>query len=203
MWVVKLGGSLAHSSDLNSWLDVFSETSRGRVVIVPGGGSYADEVRRAQSVSGFDDDTAHCEALTAMEQFGLSLCGMVENLVPAETESEIQNILAQERVAVWMASKLALADKSIPKSWDVTSDSLAAWLATRLNAQALILVKSVSLPFLSISPSKLSEMGVVDKAFPNFVDCSRYQVRTLHVGQSDLMREALRSNELVGVNVVN
>ena len=44
--VVKLGGSVVRSSELQSWLDAIAQGA-GRIVVVPGGGALADEVRAA------------------------------------------------------------------------------------------------------------------------------------------------------------
>ena len=45
MWVVKIGGSLSHDPMLRKWLVELCEVGGGRVVIVPGGGDFADKVR--------------------------------------------------------------------------------------------------------------------------------------------------------------
>jgi aspartokinase-like uncharacterized kinase len=45
MWVVKLGGSLLGSPELPRWLDTLVKISDGKVLIVPGGGMFADAVR--------------------------------------------------------------------------------------------------------------------------------------------------------------
>ncbi|MCG8046554.1 MAG: hypothetical protein N0C89_17320 [Candidatus Thiodiazotropha endolucinida] len=74
MWVVKLGGSLFNSADLRDWLAVLAKA--GSLVIVPGGGPFADQVRLAQRLWQIDDSSAHLMALLAMEQFGRMLCGL-------------------------------------------------------------------------------------------------------------------------------
>ena len=51
--VVKLGGSLAASSHLPRLLEQLARTPN--LVIAPGGGPFADAVRRAQKERGFDD----------------------------------------------------------------------------------------------------------------------------------------------------
>jgi aspartokinase-like uncharacterized kinase len=52
--VVKLGGSFAFSKHLRDWIETLAACA-GRVVIVPGGGPFADAVRLAQPRMGFDD----------------------------------------------------------------------------------------------------------------------------------------------------
>jgi aspartokinase-like uncharacterized kinase len=79
----------------------------------------------------------------------------------------------------------------IPQSWDLTSDSLAAWLANALGAQMLVLVKSVQPDANAISAMELSERGWVDPTFPVMTAQSQYQTRLLNKGQFDVMEHML------------
>jgi aspartokinase-like uncharacterized kinase len=169
MWVVKLGGSMLGAPELQAWLDMLSSQSDGRVVVVPGGGVFADAVRQAQQKAGFDDAAAHHVALLAMDQYGLVMKALQPTLVTAASELEIAERSWQHRAIVWLPSSMVLADDTIPKSWDVTSDSLAAWLATRLGAERLVLVKSAGLSQGGTTPAQLSREGIVDAAFPEFM----------------------------------
>ena len=181
--VVKLGGSLANSDQLPQWLDVISTAGAGKVVLVPGGGPWADEVREAQKREGFDDRVAHRKALRAMERFGHVLAGMRSGLVPAAGITEIQKVLSADNVAVWMPYEMVVADSSIPECWDVTSDSLAAWLANRLNARMLLLVKSLTLDGPSPGVHDLVRRGWVDSAFAKFA--SDPSLRSVLLGRGD------------------
>lgn len=138
--VVKLGGSHAESPLLPSWIRAI-EAAAGRVVLVPGGGPFADAVRAAQPVMGFDDEAADAMAMLAMAQFGLALCSLGTRLVPSERPAEIREALAAGRVPVWAPLAMVRREGNLPASWSVTSDSLALWLACRLGAAALLLVK--------------------------------------------------------------
>jgi aspartokinase-like uncharacterized kinase len=164
---VKLGGSLATSPLLRPWLDALA-AGAGQLVLVPGGGPFADEVRSMQRRCGFDDPTAHRLALLAMEQYGLMLAGLEPMLRPAATHAGIARVLAAGQVAVWQPTRMALGRKEIPESWDVTSDSLAAWLAAELRADGLLLVKSAPIPAES-SVEDLVRLGVVDPLLPAFL----------------------------------
>lgn len=183
MLVVKLGGSLAASPELPRWVDMIAAAGAGKVVLVPGGGPWADAVRAAQAREGFDDCTAHRRALLAMEQYGRVLVEMNARLVAAQNESTIRKALSQASVPVWMPCEMAVAEASIPESWDVTSDSLAAWLAALLGASRLLLVKS--LPSIARQPAaeEMAALGWVDAAFPRYA-CASFEVHLL--GASDL-----------------
>lgn len=172
MWIVKLGGSLLGSPELPYWLETLVKISDGQVVIVPGGGLFADAVREAQQRTNVSDAVAHELALLAMDQFGLLLAGMNSKLVTASSELEIAERGWQHRCIVWLPSKMVLADDSVPKNWQVTSDSLSAWLANKIGAKQLVLVKSKSLERYSksvnISMQSLQVDGLVDDAFTDF-----------------------------------
>lgn len=167
MIVVKLGGSLAEAQTLRGWLATF-EAGRGRAVIVPGGGAFADTVRAEQRRQRFSDRAAHRMALLAMEQYALMLADLAAPVVPCRTLAEICAALASRGVPVWLPATMAIADASIPESWEVTSDSLAAWLGRRLEAARLVLVKSVALA-APLDVAALSARGMVDAAFPRFL----------------------------------
>lgn len=164
-WVVKLGGSLAASDDLPRWLEALAGSN---VVIVPGGGPFADQVREAQGRWRFDDHTAHVMAILAMAQYGHLLCGLQPRLCSATRFDEIAALIAEGHSVVWLPNPAQLPESEIPASWDVTSDSLAAWLAGRLNAERLLLVKSAE---LSPGASPIAQWvadGLIDPASPRF-----------------------------------
>jgi 5-(aminomethyl)-3-furanmethanol phosphate kinase len=180
--VVKLGGSFAFSTYLQNWLGVLT-SCRSPVVVVPGGGPFADAVRSAQSNMGFDDRAAHRMALLAMEQYGHALISRNRMLAPADSIAAIECALARGHVPVWMPARMVAAASDIADSWDVTSDSLAAWLAGELAASRLVLVKHLEFPVAQRHFDELAAIGVVDKAFPQYIRTSAVPFSI--VGQTD------------------
>jgi aspartokinase-like uncharacterized kinase len=169
MWVIKLGGSLLGSPELNEWLDVIARHGDGKVVIVPGGGILADAVYESQLMSGVSDLVAHKMAVMAMDQYGILLTGLNSELVTASSDLEIAERGWQHRAIVWLPSSMVIADESIPTTWEITSDSLAAWLAQKLNAEHLILVKSERPVMEQISLERLTKEGFVDEHFGDYI----------------------------------
>jgi dihydroneopterin aldolase len=165
--VIKLGGSFAFSADLGDWIAAIAGCG-GRAVVVPGGGPFADAVRAAQVQMGFDDRTAHRMALLAMEQYGCAIKSLHEALSLADSLDSIRRGLADDQVPVWLPTQMALSATDIPPSWDVTSDSLAAWLAGKIGAARLLLVKQVEPAQGTARVADLVERDVVDAAFANF-----------------------------------
>ena len=195
MWVVKVGGSLAAAEALLFWLDMLSCYGNGKVVIVPGGGPFSELVHESQSYWKFDDSSAHYMALLAMTQFGLMLSGMQPSLVPVESKQDIVKVLANSGVPIWLPTDMVTSDNSIEHSWDVTSDSLAAWLATRLGASRLLLVKSVETDN-SMPVQELVHQGVVDASFPDYVEQGTFSVSLMSHKDYDQVPQMLAYEKL-------
>ena len=133
--IVKLGGSHATGPHLKDWLAAIAAEA-GSIAIVPGGGPFADAVRTAQASIGYDDRAAHAMALMAMAQFGCALQSLNPALRLAASRSAILRALKDGKVPVWSPEPMARA-AALPETWDLTSDSLAAWLAGALGAGRL------------------------------------------------------------------
>jgi aspartokinase-like uncharacterized kinase len=180
MIIIKLGGSLSYSDALVNSLNAVEKNYQGRaVVIVPGGGAFADQVRLAQQHWQFDDTTAHHMALLAMQQMALMFKGLKPDFAMAHTVSAIQDQLNRQKTVIWSPDIIELDNAGIPASWDITSDSLAAWLAKTVSATELILVKSAAID-ANLSLQQLAEQHIVDKAFCEFVAQAAFKIQIVN-----------------------
>lgn len=176
--VVKLGGSLLSAGVLPACLDKLAD--RGEpMVIVPGGGEFADQVRRSQASWAFGDVAAHRMALLAMRQMGWLMHALNPLFQPADSVAAIAELLSRKRSAIWMPDYAELDADGVEASWEVTSDSLAAWLAGRLGADELILVKSAEIADETDS-DRLSGQGILDKAFGRYSRDAGCPIRVIH-----------------------
>ena len=199
MWVVKLGGSLLADAVLGDWLQVLERHGGGRVVVVPGGGPFADSVRHLQSVHGLSDETVHFLAIDAMEQTARVCRALAPAMQAAGTVEGILSALAAGEVPIWMPGHLLRSEPELPRTWAVTSDSLALWLAIELGAEALFLVKRARLPGQGTDPARLSGLGMLDGCFPRLFPRYRGSVRWLCAGEASVMGDSLRRGSPVGV----
>jgi len=125
--IVKLGGSLyAHVPDLVPIL----RSSVLPLLIVPGGGPFANAVRQA----GLDDETAHWEAIMAMNQYG--------RYIASYGLPVTDRLAVPDRTVIFLPGRCLREQDPLPHSWDVTSDTIAAWVAAELHLD-LLLLKSV------------------------------------------------------------
>lgn len=148
----------------------------GRVIIVTGGGVFADLVRTQQPIWQFDDTAAHRMAILAMQQTAL-LC---HSLQPALGLSRsISGFADSGEKSLWLPDWQELDAGGISASWDVTSDSLAAWLAGQLNADRLLLIKAGQLA-PSVSLEQLQQQGLLDAAFLRMALPQHYAISVIN-----------------------
>jgi 5-(aminomethyl)-3-furanmethanol phosphate kinase len=125
--VVKLGGSLYPQA--GNLMPVLRSSVRP-LLVVPGGGPFARAVRQA----GLNDEAAHGEAIAAMDAYGRYCASF--NMPVTET------LAAPAQTVILLPSRVMREHDPLPHSWDVTSDTIAAWVAATLHLD-LLLLKSV------------------------------------------------------------
>ena len=141
--VVKVGGGLfskAGAFDLvTEALTAFSP--RRRLVIVPGGGPFADAVRTMFRRIKIGEDAAHWMAVLGMDQYAHVLAARLPGAVLVEQQAEIAAARQAGRLPVLAPYRWVRAADPLPHTWDITSDSIAAWLAGMLGARRIVLIK--------------------------------------------------------------
>lgn len=140
--VVKVGGGLARDAGddaLRRLCRTIGEAGeRHPLLVVPGGAAFADAVREHDRRFGLQQATSHRMAILSMDQFGWLLA----DLIPGGEPSTEVTAGAHGRIPILLPAAL-LASDPLPASWDVTSDSIAAWVAGVANAGRLVLIKPV------------------------------------------------------------
>ncbi|HEX6026075.1 MAG TPA: hypothetical protein VFZ00_29050 [Solirubrobacter sp.] len=188
--VVKVGGSLARDDALRTLCATLGELcERHELRIVPGGGAFADAVRDADRRFGLSDGAAHRMAILGMEQFGL----LLRDLLPESA-----------RDAVVMPAALPLED--LPESWQVTSDSIAAWVADRAGAGRLVLVKQVDglfadgalIEHLTVAELAALRPAGVDEYLPVVLERARFE--TWVIG-AERLRELIERGTTLGTRI--
>lgn len=131
--VVKIGGGVGAEALRPLCATVAELAARHPLLVVPGGAGFADAVREADRRFGLQPGTAHRMAILGMEQFGW----LLGDLIPGAVRTAELRV-TPGRATVLLPAALPL---DLPESWDVTSDSIAAWVAGRIGAGRLVFVK--------------------------------------------------------------
>jgi len=112
-----------------------------RILVVPGGGRFADTVREFDRTIGVSPDAAHWMAILAMDQYAHVLADRIPGATLIEEAGALLQALNPSGVAVLAPSRWMRSANVLPHSWEVTSDSIAAFVAGALDAARLILIK--------------------------------------------------------------
>jgi 5-(aminomethyl)-3-furanmethanol phosphate kinase len=188
--VLKIGGSLAETGRLKDILALVAEAKRP-VVVVPGGGGFAQKVRDLQNALRFDDKSAHRLAMLGMHQMAEMYFRLDPRFTAADSFDGFARILAIGGLTpVWMPLQMCQVDPDIPTDWSITSDGLAARLAERMGGAPLVLLKSVDVTSEE-SAADLARGGIVDAVFPEIVARAKLDWRIFGPKDDAALREYL------------
>jgi len=153
--LLKLGGSLIHHQNINILRqigEIISQCSTEYpILIVPGGGPFADLVRQYGSKLKLSEQTCHFMALSAMDQYAFLLQEFITGSKLTDLANRefpihmMTNSSFQPQILFCSQFCRKLSVNELPRSWDVTSDSIAAYLAKELDCTMLVILKSTDI----------------------------------------------------------
>ena len=107
-------------------------------VIILGGGEFANLIRKYDAEQEFSQEVNHWTAIDCMDIMAKLVDDKVESAKLAFTVDEIEEISDEGFTPIFIVSEFLKIDDPFECSWDVTSDSIAAYVAHLLNAKLLI-----------------------------------------------------------------
>jgi len=162
--VVKVGGSLSEEPErliaLCAKLSRLAENYE--LVVVPGGGRFADAVRDSDKRFNLSNGVSHRMAILGMDQFGLLLAQITPNSCATYSLDDTKQLSETEVVPILLPSRLMFKEDPLKNSWEVTSDSIAAYVASRLQAAKLVLVTDVDGVFTK-DPRKHEDAALMER----------------------------------------
>ena len=186
-------------------------------VVVPGGGLFADAVRKVDSVFTLSSDVTHAMAILAMDQYGLMLSDLIPNSVAVRSLTELERLLSAGLIPVLLPSGIVLEEETLERSWEVTSDSISAFIAGSLRAARLVLVKDVDGVFttdpksskggcsllerLTTDELRTLSQSCVDKAFPNVLEAAGVPCIVVNGLKPDRVLAAVAGEGTVGTTI--
>lgn len=166
--VIKLGGSLL---DWPEWPAALRRWRRNqppmRDLLIVGGGAWADLIREADQRHGLGAEASHWLCLRLMSvtaRLASQLLPEADFLETWPTEGLHGSLKVVDALPLIEDAERRATPRGLPHSWDVTSDSIAAWLAAGLGAAELVLLKSQLPP--GANCRNAAERGYVDRFFP-------------------------------------
>jgi aspartokinase-like uncharacterized kinase len=209
--VVKLGGGLGRGAGddaLRAMCATLGDlAARHPLLVVPGGAWFADAVRDADRRFGLPAGTSHHMAVLGMEQFGW----LLSELIPGAARSSDPARAVAGRATVLLPAALPL--ESLPRSWRVTSDSIAAWVAVQTGAGRLVLVKEVDGlfaewpaqgdPIARLTVAELAALrpGGVDEHLPSVLEDAPFETWVIGGRDPRRLTELLDRGTTIGTRI--
>ena len=132
--VVKIGGSLFP----NHAVELAEKLENTDSAIILGGGEFANLIRKYDDEMKFSDETNHWTAIDCMNIIAKLVNDKVKSTKLAYTVDEIHQISNEGYTPIFVVSGFLRKENPFECSWDVTSDSIAAYVSHILNANLLI-----------------------------------------------------------------
>lgn len=132
--VVKIGGSLFP----NYAIDLAKQLKGTDSLIVLGGGEFANLIRKYDSEISFSQETNHWTAIGCMDIIAKLVNDKVDSTKLAYNIDEAKKISDDGFTPIFIVSEFLRSEDPFECSWDVTSDSIAAYVSHLLNANLLI-----------------------------------------------------------------
>ena len=132
--VVKIGGSLFP----NYAIDLADKLKNTNSCIVLGGGEFANLIRKYNDEQHFSEEVNHWTAIDCMDIISKLVNDKVESCKLVYSIDEANQIADEGFTPIFIVSEFLRVEDPFECSWDVTSDSIAAYIAHLLNANLLI-----------------------------------------------------------------
>lgn len=178
--VIKVGGSLlAHGHEILHLLSDYAAKKGLVFIIVPGGGPFVEPVRELSRQGRVTEEAAHWMAVLAMHQYGFFLAEGARSIRSIPLVERLEELSGAGHICILLPYTILRADDSLPHTWDVTSDTIAAFVAHKIGASSFIKVTDVD-GILAEDGSLIKEItalemitrgmkGCVDAALPGFL----------------------------------
>ncbi|MCW4031419.1 MAG: delta 1-pyrroline-5-carboxylate synthetase [Candidatus Bathyarchaeota archaeon] len=162
--IIKVGGSLAEKPELlRALCSKLSVLARNySLVVVPGGGRFADVVRDYDNRFNLSDEISHRMAILGIDQFGLLLTQIIPSSCATYLLDDAKQLSETGVVPVFLPSRMFIREDPLKNSWDVTSDSIAALIASRLRAAKVLLVTDIDGIFTK-DPKKHKDANLIER----------------------------------------
>ena len=172
MWVLKIGGSWITNPNLTTLLKRLYKKKTGKIIIVAGGGCFADAVRFAFKKTKMSEKLANTLALKSTEIFCSYLKDINKKIYLTTNRRFRENLLN-----VWLPSSILSNEKSFKKNWNSTSDSVAAWLSTNIKADGLVFIKSLKKTKKINKLGDLQKKNIIDKNTSTYLKSFKGEIK--------------------------
>lgn len=219
-YVIKFGGSITENGSIQqieSIGKILAEiySVKKNFVIVPGGGSFAEEVRKMQNKFHFNDEQAHWMAIYAMEQHALLLQHFIPNskLIQFSSKqfSDKMNEFQGTQVPIFNVVDFMKNESKLSHDWNSSSDAIASEIASKLNIRKIIFIKDVDGLFIdnllveeiTLEDLVLLDNSPIDKTAPIILKSNLIKATIINGFYPERIKDLLMfKKEIIGTKIV-
>ncbi|MHA1318310.1 MAG: amino acid kinase family protein [Promethearchaeota archaeon] len=144
--IFKIGGKILENSNnikstFSQLTQLFEKEILQKIIVIPGGGTLANFVRSLDDILEIGDDLAHWIAIYSMNYNGIILNRKYPNLESIDKLKTFQD--AKQIFCIFLPYSFLREDDTLPHNWDVTSDSIALYVANKLKLSQCFLIKNI------------------------------------------------------------
>jgi len=140
MWIVKIGGSWLKNPKLPLLVNFLQKFANQKIVLVVGGGIFAETVRNVYKSNKMTEETGHILAMKATEIFAYYLKSINPDIL---ITYKITNFI-KKSLNLWLPTQKLSFEEKFEKNWESTSDSIATWLYSNTKSKGIVFIKSLS-----------------------------------------------------------
>jgi aspartokinase-like uncharacterized kinase len=144
--IFKIGGKILENRNyLNSTISqltsIYEKNLISKIILIAGGGSYANLIRKLDRKFELGDDLSHWMAIYTMDINGKKIGTYFPRISKTRRFEDIKK--AQRIFTVFLPFRFLKEFDELPHSWAVTSDSITLFLAHKLGISNCFLIKDI------------------------------------------------------------
>ena len=130
------------------------------IIIIPGGGSYANFIRKLDAKLEIGDELSHWMAIFAMNCNGIMICQKYNEIRCISDISELKK--SNKTISIFLPFDFLYQSDKLPHNWSVTSDSIAIYIASILELNQCFLIKDVDGIFIKNQKEPIQDISPKD-----------------------------------------
>jgi len=166
MWIVKIGGSWLKNPKLPLLINFLQKFAKEKIVLVVGGGVFAETVRNVYKSNKMTEETGHILAMKATEIFAYYLKSINPDI---RITNRVTNFI-KKNLNLWLPTEKLSFEKKFQKNWESTSDSIATWLYTNNKSKGVVFIKALG--FENEEKEKVKDLQkkkILDRNVKNYI----------------------------------
>jgi len=148
----KIGGKIIdNKTDLDNTISQLRaikeiKPSIKSIILIAGGGSNVDEIRKSYKKGEINDEVAHWQAIKIMDLNAIKIQDLNKDFTLTDSFIELTWLVSssgQFKIINFPTFKYLKRNDELPHNWEVTSDSISYFIASKLNLLKCFLIKDI------------------------------------------------------------